>query len=109
MWYKNRNKQSGTDMGVELDKPQRPPSWRTALCPVGGQTDVPQHQTPTLTASTLPHRNPHQQQAARGQLTTHLLTAHTASALLKLHFSKQDAAAWEGENSRLGLPSELFS
>lgn len=58
--------------------------------------------------STLLHRKPHQQQAACRQLTTQLLTAHTASAQFKPHISKLDAASWEGENSRFVSQSKLW-
>lgn len=92
-----------TDM-EEMDKPQRPSSTASSLedswCPVADrQTYL--NTKPQLTASTLLLRHPRQQQRPVG--TTSLLTAHTASAQLKLHFSKQDAAAWEGEKSRFGL------
>lgn len=98
-------KLSGINVGRERDKPQFPSStsvpspedttWRT---------DVPQHQTPTLTASTLLHRNPHQQPAACGRLTTHL----TLTLPQLCSNSSLDVAAWEGENSRFVLLSQLF-
>lgn len=63
----------------------------------GGNTDrrtsTPNPNSDCLHLHPAAHHHQQQQQAACGQLTTSLLTAHTASAQLKLHFSKQDAAA----------------
>lgn len=74
----------------------------------GGQTDrrtsPPNPNTDCLHPAAAQTASP----GSGGQLTKHLLTAHTASAQLKLRFSKQDAAAWEGENSTSVLLSELF-
>lgn len=106
-----QSEQSGTDVrGVgQTSAPvgTGARTWRTVY--------VQWHRQSRRTSTPHPHtdclhpaaQKPSAAAGGRGlQLTTHLLTAHTASAQLKLRFSKQDAAAWEGENSRLGLPSE---
>jgi len=74
-----------------------PTTWRRV-----GQTSAPSStsgledrrtSTPNPTSDCL-HPAAHKLWPAAGS-TTSLLTAHTASAQLKLRFSKQDAAAWE--------------
>lgn len=103
------NKQSGTDKPLCLSSSS---TWMWAW--PGGQfyvqwwtdrrTSPPNPNTDCLHPAAAQTASP----GSGGQLTKHLLTAHTASAQLKLRFSKQDAAAWEGENSTSDLLSELF-
>lgn len=93
--------QSGqTSVPLKTAAPGRGRDPEDSFMSRGRQTDRRvdglQHQTPTLTASTLLHRWPAHQ-------TPSNCSYCLSSAQLKIHFSKQDAAAWGGREFQIGF------
>lgn len=79
-----------------LPSPPLPPVWGQDLRDRFSKTNIPQHQTPTECAQTPSPAAGGLWAAAHHPPNSYCLS----SALLKLHFTKQDAAAWEIEKSR---------
>lgn len=76
--------------------PPLSPGWGQDLGDRFSKTNLPQHQTPTECAQTPSPAAGGLWAAAHHPPNSNCLS----SALLKLHFTKQDAAAWEIEKSR---------